>query len=224
MARSAFKNPFKFRKRVKIAPGITVNLSKSGVSATVGVKGASVNVGKKGTYLNTGIPGTGIYSRTKISDFGKSTKTDQYITDSQSSLSSLESIETTEQLIDTFPKLSFMEMSRLTHTRQVFLYKFPKQLQGYTHTLIENLSDAELKALTKSANVKSIYGIILISIFFGFIAADRFYLGNFFIGIIKLISMPLGIGVLWWIADIYFCHKIQQQKNYSRLMTYLGKL
>ncbi|ATF73893.1 DUF4236 domain-containing protein [Pasteurella multocida] len=71
MARSAFKNPFKFRKRVKIAPGITVNLSKSGVSATVGVKGASVNIGKNGAYLNTGIPGTGIYSRTKISGDSK---------------------------------------------------------------------------------------------------------------------------------------------------------
>lgn len=56
-----------FRKRVKIAPGINLNFSKSGVSASVGPKGAKITVGKKGTYLNTSIPGTGIYSRQKIS-------------------------------------------------------------------------------------------------------------------------------------------------------------
>jgi len=57
----------RFRKSIKIAPGLKVNVSKSGVSGTVGVKGASVNVGKNGAYLNTGIPGTGIYNREKIS-------------------------------------------------------------------------------------------------------------------------------------------------------------
>ncbi|GHU66596.1 hypothetical protein FACS189447_07800 [Spirochaetia bacterium] len=56
----------KFRKRVKIAPGVNLNFSKSGVSTTVGGKGASVNLGKNGAYLNTGIPGTGIYDRKKI--------------------------------------------------------------------------------------------------------------------------------------------------------------
>lgn len=57
---------FKFRKRIKIAPGVSVNLSKSGVSTTIGGKGASVNIGKKGTYLNTSIPGTGLYNRQKL--------------------------------------------------------------------------------------------------------------------------------------------------------------
>lgn len=56
-----------FRKRVKIIPGIHLNLSKSGISTTIGVRGANVNIGKKGTYLNTGIPGTGISHRQKIS-------------------------------------------------------------------------------------------------------------------------------------------------------------
>ena len=56
----------RFRKSIKICPGVKVNFSKSGVSTTLGGKGVSVNVGKKGTYLNTGIPGTGLYDRTKI--------------------------------------------------------------------------------------------------------------------------------------------------------------
>ena len=56
-----------FRKRVKIIPGIHLNVSKSGISTTIGVRGANINIGKKGTYLNTGIPGTGISHRQKIS-------------------------------------------------------------------------------------------------------------------------------------------------------------
>lgn len=61
-----------FRKRVKIAPGVNLNFSKSGISTSIGPKGAKINVGKKGAYLNTSIPGTGIYNRTKLS--GSSSK------------------------------------------------------------------------------------------------------------------------------------------------------
>ena len=56
-----------FRKRIKIAPGIHLNLSKGGISTSIGPKGAKVTFGKNGTYLNKGIPGTGLYSREKIS-------------------------------------------------------------------------------------------------------------------------------------------------------------
>lgn len=55
-----------FRKRIKIAPGVHINLSKSGVSTSVGLRGAKMTMGPKGTYLHTGIPGTGIYNRQKI--------------------------------------------------------------------------------------------------------------------------------------------------------------
>lgn len=57
----------RFRKSVKICPGVRVNFSKSGVSTSVGGRGGSITVGKKGTYVNYGIPGTGIYNREKIS-------------------------------------------------------------------------------------------------------------------------------------------------------------
>ena len=57
----------RYRKRISILPGISINLSKSGISTTFGIKGLSVNVGSKGSYLNTGIPGTGLYDRTRIS-------------------------------------------------------------------------------------------------------------------------------------------------------------
>lgn len=64
----------RYRKRVKIAPGVYLNLSKSGTSTTLkGGKGMSINIGKDGTFLNTGIPGTGLYSRNKLSSPNKET-------------------------------------------------------------------------------------------------------------------------------------------------------
>ena len=59
----------RFRRRIKILPGLYVNVSKSGLSFSAGVRGASVTFGGKGgTYVNAGIPGTGIYTRQKIND------------------------------------------------------------------------------------------------------------------------------------------------------------
>lgn len=51
---------FKFRKRIKIAPGLHVNVSKSGVSTSIGKPGATVNIGKKGVKAAVGIPGSGL--------------------------------------------------------------------------------------------------------------------------------------------------------------------
>lgn len=67
---------WRYRKRIKILPGIHINISKSGISTNVGVKGASVTFGPKGTYVNTGLPGTGLYQRDRISG---SNNSDNYI-------------------------------------------------------------------------------------------------------------------------------------------------
>ncbi|WP_080755515.1 DUF4236 domain-containing protein [Aeromonas hydrophila] len=64
----------KFRKRIKIAPGINLNLSKSGISTSLGRPGATVNIGKKGVKTTVGIPGTGIsWSSTSSSSNGAQT-------------------------------------------------------------------------------------------------------------------------------------------------------
>lgn len=59
----------RFRKRVKVFPGFSLNFSNSGISSTVGVKGASINFSKRGTYFNSSIPGTGLYDRQKTGGF-----------------------------------------------------------------------------------------------------------------------------------------------------------
>ncbi len=56
----------KFQKRIRIAPGVRLNISKTGISGTIGPRGASVNVGKKGVYANAGLPGTGLSTRTRL--------------------------------------------------------------------------------------------------------------------------------------------------------------
>ena len=57
----------RFRKSVKIAKGVKLNLSKTGASFTLGGgKGLSFNVGNKGAYLNWSIPGTGVYDRVRL--------------------------------------------------------------------------------------------------------------------------------------------------------------
>lgn len=57
----------RFRKSFKLAPGIRMNLSGSGIGWTLGPRGASIGIGKSGVYSNYGIPGTGISSRQRLS-------------------------------------------------------------------------------------------------------------------------------------------------------------
>ena len=59
---------FRFRRSVKVFPGVRVNFSGSGVSTSVGSRGTSVTIGKRGTYLNLGVPGTGVSFRQRIDD------------------------------------------------------------------------------------------------------------------------------------------------------------
>ncbi|MGA6135863.1 DUF4236 domain-containing protein [Acinetobacter dispersus] len=52
---------FNFRKSLKIAPGVRLNITKKGISSvSLGGKGARVNLGKKGTRTTVGLPGTGL--------------------------------------------------------------------------------------------------------------------------------------------------------------------
>ena len=60
---------FRFWRRIKIAPGLTLNLSKSGGSLSFGPRGAKFTVGSRGKRATVGIPGTGLfYTSTLPSD------------------------------------------------------------------------------------------------------------------------------------------------------------
>jgi hypothetical protein len=51
---------FRFRKSIKILPGVRLNFSKSGFSTSIGVPGATINVSDRGTRGTVGVPGTGV--------------------------------------------------------------------------------------------------------------------------------------------------------------------
>ncbi|AHK80784.1 hypothetical protein M911_14350 [Ectothiorhodospira haloalkaliphila] len=57
---------FRFQRRIRIAPGLRLNVSKRGVGLSAGVPGASISLGRRGAYGNVGIPGTGLSYRTKL--------------------------------------------------------------------------------------------------------------------------------------------------------------
>lgn len=57
---------FKFRKSIKLLPGVKLNLGKKGISSvSIGKRGATVNINKNGVQTTLGIPGTGISYKSK---------------------------------------------------------------------------------------------------------------------------------------------------------------
>lgn len=75
------KMGMRFRKSVKIAPGVKINLNSKSVSVTAGVKGAHHTVSSNGSCTSSvGIPGTGLsYSKvTKNSSQTQKAKKNQY--------------------------------------------------------------------------------------------------------------------------------------------------
>lgn len=50
----------RFRKRVKIAPGLDINIGKKSLSARVGGRGFGFTAGTSGKTVSGGLPGTGL--------------------------------------------------------------------------------------------------------------------------------------------------------------------
>ncbi len=51
----------RFFRRIKIAPGVSLNFSKSGGSLSLGPRGAKVTAGRRGIRRTVGLPGTGLF-------------------------------------------------------------------------------------------------------------------------------------------------------------------
>lgn len=50
----------RLRKSFKVAPGVRVNVSKTGISTSIGGSGLTANVSKNGTRLTASVPRSGI--------------------------------------------------------------------------------------------------------------------------------------------------------------------
>jgi hypothetical protein len=53
-------------RRVRIAPGVTINISKSGLSTSIGPRGIKATFGRRATRLTAGLPGTGLFYTTQL--------------------------------------------------------------------------------------------------------------------------------------------------------------
>lgn len=58
--------PFRFRKSFRLAPGLRVNLSKSGIGFSAGPRGLKLSSGPRGQRLNVTLPGTGVSYSTRL--------------------------------------------------------------------------------------------------------------------------------------------------------------
>lgn len=65
----------RFRKSIKIAKGVRLNVSKSGLGVSAGVRGARIGVNSRGAYTSTSIPGTGLYSVNYVGNKKRKTST-----------------------------------------------------------------------------------------------------------------------------------------------------
>lgn len=52
---------WRFQKRIRIAPGLRLNVSKRGLGISMGTRGARLSVGPRGVRTSVGIPGSGLY-------------------------------------------------------------------------------------------------------------------------------------------------------------------
>jgi hypothetical protein len=57
---------FRFQRRIKILPGLRLNVSKTGISWTMGTRAASVTARDGKLTGNVGLPGTGISYRKRL--------------------------------------------------------------------------------------------------------------------------------------------------------------
>jgi hypothetical protein len=53
----------RFRRRVTIAPGVSLNISKRGLGISAGPRGVKAGIGPRGVHHSVGLPGTGLFYR-----------------------------------------------------------------------------------------------------------------------------------------------------------------
>ncbi len=56
---------FRLFRRVHVAPGVTVNLAKTGPSVSLGVRGAHITASRTGIRKTVGLPGSGCFFTSK---------------------------------------------------------------------------------------------------------------------------------------------------------------
>ncbi|MGI2748389.1 DUF4236 domain-containing protein [Bacillus cytotoxicus] len=81
---------FKFRKGIKVAPGVKVNVTHKGIGVSAGVKGARISTGPSESRITTSLPGTGISYEQRIGKKGPKQSTNRSANQKSKAVSSNE--------------------------------------------------------------------------------------------------------------------------------------
>ncbi|MCI9249891.1 MAG: DUF4236 domain-containing protein [Dorea sp.] len=132
----------RFRKSIKIAPGVKVNLNRNSVSTTIGTKGIHYTANSKGTKtISAGIPGSGLSYTSRVSKEHRRSQRRNTATSGYSSA---------DNQINTRRKPKKKKHGCLVPIVVVLAVIF---------LLNSCLSDDELSKITLSADTKTIYDI-----------------------------------------------------------------
>ncbi len=147
----------RFRRRVKLFPGVTLNFSNTGISTTIGVPGASVNFNNRGTFINTGLSGTGIYDRKRVG--GKK--------QSNSSNQSYQDLEIPQQEINPNQRIELKSTENVEETTTEGLQELRDTLLScYQEKIDLKREISKAKSSLKSSKILLTFSYILIVGFF----------------------------------------------------------
>lgn len=97
--------------------------------------------------------------------------------------------------------------------------KYPSESMGQISSILKSLNQNQATTLA-GLNIKDPTLALLLSFFFGSFGVDRFYIGNIFLGILKLITIG-GFGI-WTIIDWFIIMKTTRKQNLMKLLS-LGR-
>ncbi|WP_281773695.1 TM2 domain-containing protein [Haemophilus parahaemolyticus] len=101
-------------------------------------------------------------------------------------------------------------------------YYFPTSQYFGIKRFFAGLNQAQREILIQHVPLKSPYICLLLSFCLGFLGVDRWYVGDKQLAVLKVLSMPFGIGVLWYLFDTYLCYSKGKFINYQRLKQFIS--
>ena len=187
---------FRFRKVIKLLPGVKLNINKNSTSVSLGPRGMKTTVGSKGTHNTIGLPGSGL-SYTTYSSHCQGSAQNRY----SERYTEPYSDQRKEQVLR--EAISSGDMER-----------------AHAYSVFNCLSVEELIYIKKQVEAKGKSKTVarLLAIFGGALGLQRFYVGDYTKGILFFLAAVFlgksGLFVIPWIYDIIkIGNKVEDYNN-----------
>ncbi len=112
-----------------------------------------------------------------------------------------------------------MEKEKVNMILMQYKDSIPNEKIVYLKSALEKADDSSYDNLSmcKTYNITT---TILLSVFVGALGVDRFYIGDFGLGICKLLFGWVTFGI-WPLVDIFCSYKKTKEKNFNNIITCL---